>query len=251
MQGFGPGAFGELNAEDYDRNYPVDAATLQAVEVLAELADGGPVLELAIGTGRMALPLVERGLTVAGIEASPEMVAKLRAKPGGEAVRVIVGDMAEVAIEGEFRLVFLMFNTLFNLTRQADQVRCFANAARRLSGGGVFVLEAFVPDVAHFVDRQRVRTVRVGYGDAVLEASDHDPATQRIDYQYIRATSQGLSLKPLPMRYVWPSEMDLMAQLAGLTLRERWGGWDRSPFTGSSTKHISIYGRAEADVQSG
>jgi SAM-dependent methyltransferase len=244
MEGFGPETFGSLNAEWYDIACPTDAAALEAVGVLADLAADGKVLELAIGTGRIALPLAARGLSVSGIEASPEMIAKLSAKPGGEAIPVSIGNMADVDIDGEFDLVFLVFNTLFNLTSQDDQVRCFRNVARRLTPRGVFVLEAFVPDVAHFVNRERVRTVKITFGSVFLEASIHDPVTQRIDYQYIAATANGLRLTPLPMRYVWPSEMDLMARLAGLELRHRWAGWDRSAFTATSTSHVSVYGLA-------
>jgi SAM-dependent methyltransferase len=242
MNEYGPDTFGKLNAERYDSLYPADAATLETVDLLADLADGGSVLELAIGTGRVALPLAARGLSVSGIEASEEMIAKLKAKPGGADVSVTCGDMADVAIDGEFDLVFLVFNTLFNLTKQDDQVRCFANVARRLSRRGVFVVEAFVPDVAHFVDRERVRTVAITFSGAHLEASVHDPVTQVINYQYISLTQAGVRLTPLPMRYAWPSEIDLMARIAGLQLRERWGGWDRSAFIATSTKHVSVYG---------
>ena len=247
MRGYGPETFGKLNAEHYDVFHPADADALAAVDVLADLAAGGAVLELAIGTGRIALPLAERGLVVCGIEASQEMIAKLRAKPGGEAIAVTCGDMADVDVPGEFDLVFLVFNTLFNLTTQEGQVRCFANVARRLTARGVFVIEAFVPDVAHFVDRERVRTVAVTFDSAFLEASVHDPVSQTINYQYITLGEAGARLTPLPMRYAWPSEIDLMARLAGLQLRERWGGWDRSAFTAASSKHVSVYGRAREE----
>jgi SAM-dependent methyltransferase len=242
MRDYGPSTFGKLNAEHYDTFYPADAATLESVDLLAELAGGGSVLELAIGAGRVALPLAARGLSVSGIEASEEMIARLTAKPGGEAIRVVLGDMADVDIDGEFDLVFLVFNTLFNLTRQDDQVRCFQNVARRLTPHGVFVIEAFVPDIAHFVDHHRVRTVGVTFGSAHLEASVHDPVTQVITYQYITLNQAGVRLTPLPMRYAWPCEIDLMARLAGLRLQERWGGWDRSAFTAASSKHVSVYG---------
>jgi SAM-dependent methyltransferase len=243
MEGYSPETFGKLNAEFYDISYgnPPEAATLEAVEVLAELASGGTVLELAIGTGRVALPLAARGLSVHGIDASPEMIAKLRQKPGGEAIPVSIGDFADVAIEGAFDLVFLVFNTLFNLTSQGEQVRCFQNVARHLTSQGAFVVEAFVPDVARFIDGQHVRPVHITTDSVVLEASMHDPVTQTVVYQYITTTRDGTRLFPLPMRYAWPSEIDLMAQLAGLELYERWGGWDRSRFTASSSKHVSVY----------
>jgi SAM-dependent methyltransferase len=251
MEGFGPETFGALNAESYDAACPTDAAALEAVGVLADMAAGGKVLELAIGTGRIALPLAARGLSVSGIDASPEMVAKLRAKPGGDAIPVSIGNMADVDIDGQFDLVFLVFNTLFNLTSQDDQVRCFRNVARRLTPRGVFIVEAFVPDAAHFVDRERVRPVKITFESVFLETSIHDPVKQTINYQYIAATANGLRLTPLPVRYVWPSEMDLMAKLAGFERRHRWAGWDRSAFTATSTKHVSVYGHASTDCAAG
>ena len=200
IRGYGPENFGLLNAEDYDDDVPPAEATTQAVEFLAGLAQGGPVLELAIGTGRIALPLAERGLRVAGIEASAAMVAKLRAKPGGEAIPVTLGDMSEVAAPGAYDLVLLVFNTLFNLTSQEAQVRCFANAARRLTERGVFVIEAFVPDIAHFTDPERVRTAHISMRRLVLEAAIHDPVSQVIRYQYITFTSDGGGHRLTPCR---------------------------------------------------
>jgi SAM-dependent methyltransferase len=243
VKGYGSETFGELNADDYDaaHDYPPE----KSVEVLADLAGGGTVLELAIGTGRVALPLAARGLSVHGIDASREMIAKLRQKPGGDAIPVSIGDFADVAVDGAFDLIFLVFNTLFNLTSQDDQVRCFQNVARRLTDRGVFVVETFVPNVAQFVGGQNLRTVRVTIDSVVVEASVHDPVTQTIHYQYMTTTREGTRLSPLPMRYAWPNEIDLMARLAGLELRERWGGWDRSPFTASSSMHVSVYGRGK------
>ena len=247
MKGYGPETFGERMADAYDTWYGTRLAqetTLQSVEVLADLAAGGAVLELAIGTGRVALPLAARGLSVHGIDASEAMVAKLREKPGGGAIPVTIGDFADVGVEGAFDLVFVVFNTLFNLTCQADQVRCFQNVARHLTDRGAFVVEAFVPDIAGFTDGQAVRAVHITIDSTTLEASVHDPVTQTVQYQYMVFSQGGVRLYPLPMRYAWPSELDLMARLAGLELRQRWGGWDRSPFTASSSKHVSVYGRA-------
>jgi SAM-dependent methyltransferase len=242
QQRFTPETFGALNAERYDAGlHGPDADPTAAVDVLAELAAGGPALEFAIGTGRVALPLAARGLRVEGVEASPEMVAQMRAKPSGETIPVMLGDMASVGPGGEFDLAYLVFNTLFNLTSQDAQVRCFQNAARHLSPRGVFVLEAFVPDDAS-LNREGVRTVALSFGSAWLEALTHDPTRQTLDYQYIRLTKEGVSLTPLALRYAWPAEIDLMARLAGLTLYRRWADWDRSPFTAKSGKHISVYG---------
>ena len=244
MKGYGPATFGALMADVYDteRGNPPAAKTKRSVEFLADLAGGGTILELAIGTGRVALPLAQRGLSIAGIDASPEMVAKLRAKPGGDAIPVTIGDIADFDVDGSYDLVFLVFNTLFNLTAQADQVSCFQSVARHLAPTGAFALEAFVPDVARFADGQCVRGSDVTIDSATLEVSVHDPVAQTIQYQYIVITEDGTRLYPVPMRYVWPSELDLMARLAGLELRERWGGWDRSPFTATSSEHVSVYG---------
>ncbi len=246
MDGYGPDTFGERMAEVYDTWYGTriaDATTRQTVDVLAELAAGGMVLELGIGTGRVALPLAERGLSVCGIDASSAMVDRLRQKPGGSAIPVTVGDFANVGVDGKFDLVYLVFNTLFNLTSQNDQVRCFRNVARHLSDRGVFVVEAFVPDPAE-LSRQRTRAVQVTSDSVTLEAAVHDPVAQLVQYQYIVITKEGTRLYPVPLRYAWPSELDLMARLTGLVLRQRWGGWDRSPYTATSRSHVSVYGRA-------
>ncbi len=249
MKGYGAETFGERFADVYDTWYGTKLAeetTQESVKVLADLAAGGTVLELAIGTGRVALPLAARGLSVHGIDASEAMVAKLREKPGGDAIPVTIGDFADVAVDGAFDLVFVVFNTLFNLTSQDEQVRCFHNVARHLTAGGVFVVDAFVPGISGAVDNQAVRTAHITADSVYLEASVHDPVTQTVQYQYIEITQDGTRLYPVLLRYAWPSELDLMARLAGLELRERWGGWDRSPFTASSSVHVSVYARGQS-----
>lgn len=240
MKGFGPETFGELNADDYDALHD-PGTTHEAVELIAEIAGTGKVLELAIGTGRVALPLAAKGIDISGIEASPLMVDLLRDKPGGADMPVVIGDMADVAIDGPFDHVFLIFNTLFNLQTQEDQVRCFQNVAKRLKAGGTFLVETFVPDMTQFNQNQAVRAMHVDFGSVWLEAKMHDPVRQTIHHQRVRITEAGVKLVPLPMRYAWPSELDLMAQLAGLKLRERWGGWDKSNFTADSKMHVSVY----------
>jgi SAM-dependent methyltransferase len=240
LEGFNASTFGELNADDYDELH--DPGTTGAtVRLVSELAGDGSILELAIGTGRIALPLAQAGHRVSGIEGSPEMVAKLREKPGSDAIDIAVGDFADVDIKGPFDHVFLVFNTLFNLQNQEDQIRCFQNVARRLTDGGTFLVETFVPDLSGFSDDQRVQTKRVDKSSVWLEAALHDPVRQLIEFQRIRITESGTRLVPLPMRYAWPSEIDLMARLAGMTRVERWGGWDRIPFDVSSKMHISVY----------
>ena len=246
MKGFGPETFGELYADGYDARLNMDQETRDSVEVLADLAGGGNVLELAIGTGRVALPLAARGLSVCGIEASPEMVAKLRAKPGGDAIPVTIGDMAEARVEGTFDLVFLVFNTIFNLTSQEAQVRCFQNAARHLTDRGVFVIETVLPELDGIENGFGVRGMRVTKDSTCFEVVAHDPVAQTMDYQRIVITSDGQTeLRPLAGRYAWPSELDLMARLAGLRLRDRWGWWDRRPFTAESKSHVSVYAKAD------
>lgn len=248
MKEYGPKTFGKLYAERYDSLYDESMIeeTRLSVETLAELAKGGKVLELAIGTGRVALPLAERGLTVHGIEASEEMVAKMREKPGGSDIPVTIGDMSETRVDETFDLIYLVFNTIFNLTTQEAQMRCLQNAARHLNPEGVFVIETVVPDFSEYVDDQqtRMRASWAKMDSARFEIAIHDRVAQTITFQRIIISEDGTKMNPHYMRYVWPSELDLMAKLAGLELKERWAWWDRSPFTATSKSHISIYGHA-------
>lgn len=246
MKEYGTKTFGELNAEQYDAMYEelMSAETHDSVETLAELAGGGKVLELAIGTGRVALPLAAHGLTVHGIEASEAMVAKLRQKPGGSAIPVEIGDMSEVRVNGTFDLIYLVFNTIFNLTTQEAQVRCFHNAARHLNAGGLFVVETVVPDLSGYVDGQRMKGSWAKMDSGRFEIAIHDPVLQTVQFQRIVISESGTRMTPYFMRYAWPSELDLMAQLAGLERRERWAWWDRSPFTAGSKSHVTVYSRA-------
>lgn len=240
MSSYDEATYGDRIADVYDEWYePMDRA---AIEVLAKLASGGRALELGIGTGRIALPLASSGIEVHGIDASTAMVAKLRAKPGGQEIPVTMGDFAEVAVEGEFGLVFVVFTTFFSLLEQVDQIRCFANVAKHLSADGVFLVEAFVPDMTRFVGHQALRTVTISESEVRLDASLIDPVKQQIVSQHIALGENGVRLYPVRIRYAWPSEMDLMARLGGLVLRQRWGGWDRSAFTADSSRHISLYG---------
>jgi SAM-dependent methyltransferase len=214
-----------------------------AVERLLPMARGGRVLELGIGTGRIALPLAAHGLEVHGVDASEAMVARLRDKPGGDAIPVTIGDFAGVPVEGEFNLVFVAFNTFFCLLTQEDQVRCFRNVADHLAPEGVFVIEAFVPDPTRWTRGQRVGATRVDDRHVSLEASTHDPAMQRTTSQQIVIDEDGVHLFPVQIRYAYPSELDLMAQVAGLRLMSRSGDWSGGPFTAASTAHVSVYGR--------
>jgi SAM-dependent methyltransferase len=237
--------YGERMAEIYDQWPCVPQNTDAIVAGLVRLAGAGPILELGIGTGRVALPLAEHGLRVHGIDASPAMVARLRQKPGGECIPVTIGNFADLAVEGRFTLVFVVFNTFFGLLSQDDQVRCFQRVAQHLTDDGVFVLEAFVPDLSRYDRGQRVEARQVETDHVHLATSMHDPVQQRVVTQQVVVTAQGLRLYPVQTRYAWPSELDLMARLAGLQLRHRWAGWAEEPFTASSESHVSVYARAK------
>jgi SAM-dependent methyltransferase len=235
-------SFGEEAAEIYDDEPRGDEAV--AVAFLEQLADGGPALELAIGTGRIALPLAARGVRVDGIDLSTAMVAKLREKPGGDALAVTIGDFADVPVEGSYRLIYVVFNTLFNLLTQDDQVRCFENVAAHLADDGSFLVEALLPAWLHRLrDGQHVDAEHVGVDEVRLDVGRHDPVEQRLEESHVHLTRDGVRLFPIVMRYAWPSELDLMARIAGLRLRDRWGGWEREPFTSASTRHVSVYSR--------
>ncbi len=234
-------SFDEDAAEIYDDVPRGDESA--AVAFLEQLAGGGPALELAIGTGRIALPLTARGVHVDGIDISPAMVAKLREKPGGDRIAVTIDDFAEVSVPGSYRLVYLVFNTLFNLLTQDEQVRCFENVAAHLTADGSFVVEAFVPTfLTRLRDDQYVDAEAIGVDEVWLDVGRHDPVTQRLDESHVRLTGDGVRLYPIVTRYAWPSELDLMARIAGLRLKHRWAGWNREPFGSTSTSHVSVYG---------
>lgn len=241
VQDYGPSTYGDRIAEVYDELYVGLGDVISIADVLADLARGGPALELGIGTGRVALPLAARGVEVHGIDASEAMVAKLRAKEGGAAIPVTIGDFAGVEVEGSFSLVFVVFNTLFALLSQEEQVRCFQNVARRLTPDGVFLIDAFVPDVARFARGAYTQASQVETDHVMLDVSRHDPLGQRIVSSHVWITDGGVRLYPVHLRYAWPSELDLMARLAGLRLRDRWGGWRGEPFTADSARHVSVY----------
>lgn len=245
MDNYGPETYGALNADVYDE-WHADLDPADAVACLADLVQEGPpgpVLELAVGTGRVTIPLAERGVDLRGIEISEAMLARMRAKPGGERIPVTIGDMADVdpGTDERFAMVFVVFTTFFFLMTQEDQLRCFANVANRLVPGGRFVLECLVPDLVRYQQRnQMVNAHRVGLDHVRLVAVRHDPVGQRFDGQHILITENGIRLAPVAMRYAWPSELDLMARMAGLDRRYRWGGWRREPYTGAGT-HVTVY----------
>ena len=244
MEGYRPETYGDRIAGVYDAMMTVLPDPADCADRLAELAGPGPALELGVGTGRVALPLAARGVEVHGIDASAAMVERLRAKPGGDAVTVTLGDFAGVPVEGSYPLVYVVFNTFFSLLTQDQQVGCFAAVAGRLAPGGAFVLTGFVPDPTLYSGGQSVRTTELGLDLVRLDAARHDPVAQRVDFQHVVLSGGGIRLYPGAVRYAWPSELDLMARLAGLRLRERWGGWRREPFGAASGGHVSVYEHA-------
>lgn len=236
-------SFNEDVAQSYD-----DAAQrgdeTATVAFLEQLARGGPALELAIGTGRIALLLTARGIRVDGIDFSPAMVARLRARPGGAQIAVTMGNFADVAVPGTYRLIYVVFNTLFNLLTQDEQVRCFENVAAHLTEDGMFVVEGAVPsDLYRLRNNQYVDLEAVEVGNIRLDVARHDPVKQLLEETHVILSSAGIRLNPIVTRYAWPAELDLMARIAGLRLKERWAGWSREPFTAASNNCVSVYGR--------
>jgi len=242
-------SFGPEVAEVYDdvqhfSKTPSRSHLGATVALLENLARGGPALELAIGTGWVALPLATRGIRVDGIDISAAMVDRLRAKPGGEQISVTIGDMADVAVSGGYRLIFVVANSLFNLLTQDDQVRCFENVAAHLEDDGVFLIEVFRPDFLYRLrDGQYVDAEGIEVDEVRFDVSRHDPVTQLLDESHVLLSRDRVRMNPVVTRYAWPSELDLMARIAGLRLKERWGGWNGEPFTAESRYLVAVYGR--------
>ncbi len=234
--------FGEDVAARYDDSSAdmFDPAVVDpTVDFLAGLAGDGAALEFGIGTGRIALPLSRRGVSVHGIDLSDAMVARLREKPGAERIGVTLGDFATTKVDGVFSLAYIVYNTISNLTTQDSQVACFQNAAAHLGPGGCFVIEVGVPGLQRLPPGETVRAFTVS--PTRLGFDEYDVASQGLISHHYRVEDGELKAHSVPFRYVWPSELDLMARIAGMTLRERWSGWQREPFTGESTKHVSVW----------
>jgi SAM-dependent methyltransferase len=234
--------FGESVAARYDD--PSDdmfqpAAIEPVVEFLAELAGDGAALELGIGTGRIALPLAQRGVPVHGIDLSEAMVERLHAKPGAEQIEVAIGDFATTTVDETFSVAYLVFNTIMNLTTQDEQVACFRNVAAHLEPGGCFVIEVSVPDLQRLPHGETIRPFRVT--PTRLGFDEYDVVSQGLVSHHYSTVDDRLAALSIPFRYVWPSELDLMAELAGMRLRERLGGWRGEPFTADSTSHVSVW----------
>ncbi len=234
--------FDEQRAVRYDEDSTdmfAAGAIDPAVDFLADLAGTGRALELGIGTGRIALPLSARGVRVHGIDLSPPMVAQLRAKPGAANISVTIGDFATTNVEGTFTVAYLVYNTIENLTTQDEQVQCFRNVAAHLEPGGRFVIEVAIPGLQRLPPGETIQPFHVSPNR--LGFDEYDVATQAMVSHHFWLTAGRYERFSMPFRYVWPAELDLMARLAGLTLRERWSDWDRMPFTSASTKHISVW----------
>jgi SAM-dependent methyltransferase len=234
--------FGERVAERYDDSTGEmfqPAAIDPAVDFLVELAGDGAALELGIGTGRIALPLARRGVRVHGIDLSEAMVARLRAKPGGEQIGVTIGDFATTTVEGRFSMAYLVFNTIMNLTTQDEQVACFRNVAAHLEPGGCFVIEVGLPDLQRLPPGETFRPFTVSA--TRLGFDEYDVVTQGLISHHYSVADGKLDVLSIPFRYVWPAELDLMARLAGMTLRDRFADWKREPFTSVSAKHVSVW----------
>ncbi len=234
--------FDEPVAARYDEStgpYFDPGAIDATADFLAGLAGGGDALEFAIGTGRIAVPLARRGVRVHGIDLSEAMVARLQAKPGAEEIAVAIGDFATTRVEGSFSVAYLVFNTIMNLTTQDAQVACFRNAAAHLEPEGCFVIEVMLPDLQRLPAGETIRPFTVT--STRLGFDEYDVVAQGLISHHYSVTDGKLGVNAIPFRYVWPAELDLMAQLAGMTLRERWSDWTRKPFTAESTKHISVW----------
>ena len=236
------GYFDERVAARYDDSEAemFDAEVIDpVVEVLVELAGSGRALELGIGTGRIALPLARRGVSVHGIDLSKAMVARLRAKRGGEDIDVTIGDFATTTVNGSFSLAYVVFNTIVNLTTQAAQVACFRNAAAHLEPGGFFVIEVTIPDLRRLPPGETFHVFNASENHWGID--EYDVATQGLTSHHFEIVDGTVERLSIPFRYAWPSELDLMALIAGMRLRSRWGGWKREPFTSESTKHVSVW----------
>ena len=236
------GYFDERVAARYDESAAemFDPAVVEpVVDFLVELAGSGRALELGIGTGRIALPLAQRGVPVHGIELSKAMVARLRAKPGGEDICVTIGDFATTAVDGTFSAAYLVFNTIMNLTTQAEQVACFRNVAAHLEPGGCFVVEVGVPELQRLPPGETIRAFHVS--ESRWGFDEYDVANQGLTSHHFEIVDGRVERLSIPFRYAWPAEFDLMAELAGMRLPDRLSGWKREPFTSESRKHVSIW----------
>lgn len=238
-----PGSYGRTWARDYDAFYEDREDTAAVASFVAALAPGGQVLEMGVGTGRLAVPLAAAGLTVTGVDASLEMLSRLRARPGGDVIRAIQGDFTDVDAGGPYDLVLIAFSTLFLVPSQEGQLACLANARRHLRPGGALVVEAFVPDHSRWVRGQNMAIGRLDDAGVTLKLSVHDPVGQVITVQDVTVDAGGTTLRPNRLRYIWPAELDAMARASGLSPVSRVADWAGRPFTAQSTSHVSVFSR--------
>jgi SAM-dependent methyltransferase len=239
--------FAERVAEGYDESAAdmfEPAVVAPVVDFLADLAGAGAALELGIGTGRIALPLAQRGVRVHGIDLSEAMVARLQAKPGAEEIGVTIGDFATTTVEGTFSVAYVVFNTISNLTTQKAQVACFRNVSAHLEPGGCFVIEVGIPELQRLPPGETFRVFHAS--EARWGIDEYDVARQGLISHHLEIVGERLERVSIPFRYTWPAELDLMAELAGMRLRERWSGWKREPFTSVSRKHVSVWEKPAA-----
>lgn len=240
MESYADETYGERISEVYDEFFQkFDPA---CIDLLCEFTAGGQALELGVGTGRIALPLSAKGVKIQGIDASKAMLAKLRAKPSSVNIKVIKGSFESFQIAEKFKLIYVVFNTFFALLTQEAQINCFQCVAEHLSSDGVFLIEAFVPNLARFDEHQTVRATHVSEKRVRLEVSQHDPIAQQSISQHVLISETETRLYPVKIRYAWPAELDLMARLAGLSLQHRWSSWAKTEFNATSKNHISVYG---------
>ena len=241
MRPHDPTAYGEAWSGAYDRLYELRDDPATVIVALERLGPGRDVLDFGLGTGRLAIPLAAAGFNVAGIEASPAMVETFQAKAGAEGIDVVIGDFTATRLERQFDFVLIAFSTLFLLPDQDAQVASLINAAGHLRAGGAVVVEAFVPDHARWDHGRRLALSRWDDAGVEIEAARHDRANQRIQVRYVLLAPDGITERPLDLRYAWPSEIDLMARAAGLRLADRWADWDAAPYSPSSDGHVSVY----------
>ena len=242
--GYQDATYGDRIADVYDAWYGASPALgdlAATIDLLASIAGAGPALELGIGTGRVALPLSAAGIQVQGIDVSQAMVDRLRAKPGGDRIPVTMGSFADFSLADRFSLIYVVFNTFFGLRSQEQQIACLRAIVRHLGPGGVFLMEAFVPDPSRFDRGQRISAIRVDEDEVSFEVSTHDLVAQSTVSQHVVIREDGIRLHPVRIRYAHVAELDLMARVAGLRLRDRWADWDRSAFASDSAKHISVW----------
>lgn len=246
MDDYGISTYGDRIAGVYDSWYQERLDPAAAVEMLAGLAGSGRALELGVGTGRVAIPLAARGVQVEGIDASEEMVARMRAKPGGADIPVHMGDFADVGVDGLYSLIYIPFTTFFALSSQDEQLRCMRNVRAHLDAGGCFVMDAFVPDVRRYTYNQCTYVADVKLDQVMIDVSTHDPVNQTIMSSHVLFEDGGtVRLFPVMVRYAWPAELDAMGLASGLVLADRFGDYERRRFDASSTRHVSVYRTAD------